>query len=212
MESVNHFSDQDTIILHTRAAIQRFDGSWSAKHVYLTQFSHMIARIWQATKEGDIYAEYFLYKIYDQIKALIKYFDDAEVIVKDKLLTSMKGMQIKIYTNPHPFKAQLNFKAPYSYMGAMALLKMDNVIRLILTLRKFGLPGSEEHNYFSLLTALNKTYALPRSWKSLGVTRQDIINKTALAKKAEEIMGELPEEILEEQFDFPFKPSVRGVV
>ena len=95
-------------------------------------------------------------------------------------------------------------------MGAMALLKMDSVIRLILTLRKFGLPDSEEYNYFSLLNALNKAYALPRGWKSLGVTRQDIINKTALAQKAEHLMGELPEVILEEQFDFPFKPSVKG--
>ncbi|MCD6047027.1 MAG: hypothetical protein K0S08_674 [Gammaproteobacteria bacterium] len=208
MDLLNNLSNKNILTLHTQAAIQHFSGDWKTRKVYLTQFANMLSRLWEAIKQDDPYAEFFLYRTYDQIQAAMEVISKAEQEAT-QVLNKIIGMEIQIYTNTAPFKKELHFKTPYAFMGARLLLKVDDTLRLLLTMRKFGIPETTTCNYQNILNELRKTFVIPRQWQKTGVTRLDVVGNTEKAQRAFSVMGELPMVILEKQLQFPFKPQAK---
>jgi integrating conjugative element protein (TIGR03761 family) len=208
MEQSTYSSEKDIMFLHTKAAIQHFHGSWKTNKVSLVQLARTLLHLCTAIKASDPYAEYILHQTYEKMQSVMKYFDEAELVIKSEI-DSIRGISVKIYTNRHPFKAALNFATPYAYIGARLLFKLDMLLRLLLTLKKMGIREHEAYYYSRFLKEIHQIYTLPRSWQSTGITRQDLVDNTATAQKALFLMGALPQSIIEEPPVLPFGPYRR---
>lgn len=195
------------LTLHSGQAQLLFHGKWQHGQNGLTQFAKFMSILWHAEREGDPYAEWYLIKTYDEILAAKKTFKTMESYL-DERLAKFRGMEIKIYANDTPFERELRVVTPFGFMGGELLIDFDFIIRKALTLKKLGVHLKAEHyDNPTMMKALRRLFGFPSGWHRTQVTREDILEDTPKAQKAVELMGILPEAILNRQVNFPFKSA-----
>lgn len=194
------------INLHTRIANSLFKGSYRPGKWGLLQFATHTAQLWRAVKYGDPYAEWYLLKIYDALSAAHEKLAGLEKQLNLQLM-GQRGIQI-IANETYEFRYPLSFASPFGYMGAYLLIHFDNVILQFVTLKRFGIFVNDHANLIDdVIKIVWQVFSLSSKWRNTGVTRKDIIENNPIAIKAKELLGDLPDAILQKKITFTFMPK-----
>jgi hypothetical protein len=198
-----------SLVLHSWQSKHLFYGSWKPGKYGFIQFIKTINTLFQGFREGDPYAEFFLFKLDDLLVETKEKLKAIEAQLKAHL-DELKGVEVKIYETNESFRREMVFRYPPSYMGGFLLGDFDYIIRLSLTLKKFGVYlDKSEFDSRALHQMFRVLYEFPKKWISTGVTRKDIFEETPTALRAEKIMGQVPKAILEQAITLPYltKPA-----
>lgn len=201
-----------TITLHTNIAQSLFKGSWRPGKMGLLQFSSAIIHIWNAARNDDPYADWYLLKTY---QALCDARENLNVIEAQltPYLNNLRGITIGSCSSVKPIQHPLQFSTPFGFMGAYLIADFDYVLRQHLMLERLGIPLKEDITIKRLVELVQKVFSVPRGWQQTGVTRKDVLESTLKAVHAKEKLGEIPPAILNKEIKFAFLPkSIRKPV
>jgi len=188
------------ILLHTRLAQSLFDYSWQHGKMGLLQFAKLTSTLWKAMNEDDPYADWFLVQTYQALNDARDKMKLLESQLEEHIL-KIRGIAVNPLLNTQPVEYPLQFATFFSYQGASLLADADYVIRQILTLKKLGKVNSI-NLINDVVKCLQDVFAIPRQWRHTGVTRQDFKEDNQKAADAQQLLGELPDNILKEKTDF----------
>jgi len=201
-------SSEISLVLHNPIAQSLVQGSWGYKRMGLLQFAKLMQSLWQAAKEDDPYAEWYLMRTYEQITLLKEEVKNAEIMCQKKF-DQLRGLEVQVVDNIKPVKFPLKFSTPFGYMAAYLIADLDYFFRQTNILKQLGILIEEHYKpaYF-----VQKTYVLfahSRRWQYTGVTRKDIKENNQMAQKARGLMGNIPMPILNNELQFLFLPRTK---
>ena len=163
----------------------------------LTRFGAHMSQIFHCARLDDPYADLALVQVEEALEQCRENLD-AVLAKAQERLNPVEGMEIGIAEAASPTPVNLAFANPYAYLAAMEVLRFDRLVRMALTGRHVGLMTRDES--VRLIQdggrPIRRLFFTPMWYRYTGVTRKDFELMTALAKKAVERFGELPQEIL----------------
>jgi integrating conjugative element protein (TIGR03761 family) len=176
----------------------------------LVQFGNLMRRIWTAAAADDPYADWALLRVHDALDAgrttIAALSTDVET-----LLQAHAGVSIQIAYSLQPIEVPLQFANPYGYMGAYLIADFDTLVRGVLTVRHVGLLArvDAERVLNTAASAVRSAFARATTWKYCAVTRSDMRQSTQRAARAQQVMGDLPHNILEGTRRASHAPEIR---
>lgn len=188
------------LILHTRLAQSLLEGHWGYGQLGLWQFALKVRDLWKGHHADDPYADWYFMQIDEKIHTIREEIQALESYCAQRL-SQLRGLEVTVFENPRPLQLALKLGSPFSYRGAALLPELDYVTRQAHTLRRVGQLLEPKYLPFKIVSSIRQLFSLPLSWKRLA-TRQDIRENNEAAKKAQEKMGVVPEQILNK--DIPF--------
>jgi integrating conjugative element protein (TIGR03761 family) len=201
------------ITLYTNVAHQLFNATWRPGNIGLIQFSSAVARIYNACKADDPYAEWYLLKTYSEL------FDAIEQIKKmEKQLApyfiNQRGIKLNYLEKTKLWNEQLYLATQFSHMGAELLTGVDHLLRQIITLHRAGISqGENEITIRTPIQVMQDAFAVPLGWKKTLVTRADIRADNQKAADAKALFNdELPQAVLNREIKFSFLPRVKNII
>ena len=203
-----YLTAQFKLILHTKLAYTLLVGNWEYGKLGLIQFANHITDMWNAYKQDDPYAEWYLLKIFNSIheaKEKLKKHEDNLT----QQFNHLRGLEIELYSNPKPFKQPLYFVTPFGFMMAMLLEQVDYVNRQLFTLHRLGLTPEELLLPTDLMRVVQGIFKLARDWRHTGITRKDILENNQQAQKVKRSLGDIPAAVLNKEIQFQFLPNVK---
>ena len=210
-EAVGPLRGQVWLTIQTRQAQQLVRGrSGTADKpaiIGLVGFADRLRVIWQAARNDDPYADWWLIKVHEGIEAagtLILQRQEA----LDVLLQQMGSIEVSIAASLHPFRMPLQFANPYAYQGAKCLSAYDSLVCTALTAQHVGLLGSEACRRELNLCArrIRALFTISQSYRFLGIDRPLIHRATAESERARQLMGALPDDVLSGERQAPLVP------
>jgi integrating conjugative element protein (TIGR03761 family) len=145
----------------------------------------------------DPYADWWLVKVEDALQhAAVRNGQLRQRI--DSLLAAKRGMHVDIAESLSPIQVPLKFGNPYASQGAVLLTEFDVLVRSILTARHVGFLDRNEAERTLLYggRAVHRVFASATGFQNQSVKRKDIHENNARARKAQELMGQIPDDIL----------------
>ena len=163
----------------------------------LVGFADRLKTLWQAVRQDDPYADWWLIKVEEGIGACRT---QLRLLCKqvDNLLSSYDCFDITVAQSRQPQRISLQFANPYAFRGAQMLAEYDRLICVFMTLRHLGveIPQALEEQFKGSGRWLRRVFALPQDYHFLDVDRCAILQGTQRAQKARERMGDVPDDIL----------------
>ena len=194
------------LTLHIKAVRLLCLGYTDPDKIGLLRFAQLTNVIWGAAKNDDPYAEWRLMELYDQMTTLREAIKKLEERCQQRL-SELRGLKISLYSNPDPFKLDLRFASPFSFMASCLMADLDYVERQFYTLRRLGLVLEGHTTVTGFVPKVQALLRKPLLWPNTGVTRQDIRELNAKARSVISSMGEVPEPILNKTLKFAFLPK-----
>jgi integrating conjugative element protein (TIGR03761 family) len=194
-----------SLVLHNPIAESLIKGSWSYKRMGLLQFAKVMQSLWQAAKEDDPYAEWYLMQTYEQITLLKEEVKKVEILCQEKF-AQLRGLEVKVMDNLKPIKFPLKFSTPFGYMAAYLIADLDYIFRQANILKRLGILLEENQKPAYFVQKMHVLFAHARLWQYTGVSRKDISENNQIAQKAKDLMGKIPGAILNNEVKFLFLP------
>ncbi len=191
-------------LIHGRNATQD-----KASIVGLVGFADRLRIIWQAVRDDDPYADWWLIKIHEALEqarhSLGRYQEKA-----DAQLTQMTAMEVTVAESQKPYRIQLQFANPYAYQGAQLIAEYDRLTRTVLTCRHIGqLDDASVQNIINFgAHKIRRIFVLPLEYRLLGIDRKSL-GQSGKDPKAVSLMGELPDDVLSGEHQAPLVPRRR---
>lgn len=206
---------QATMEIQTRQAQRLVYGRMASdgKHeiVGLLRFAAMLRPIWGCSIADDPYADWWLVKIERELMRARDQLKEMEITVEQHL-TGAPAVNVVVAQSLSPARLELNFSNPYAFHGAYLLADYDALVRAALTARHVGLMDSQTSE--KLLAqggrVLRSAYETAKGYRYMGITRVDLAQGTAKARKAQEAMGDLPQPVIAGELRAAYAPRVRG--
>lgn len=178
----------------------------------LLGFADRIRLIWQAAEEDDPYADWFLIKTHDSLSVAEDRIH-SEISKLEERLRSTRTFFIAPTEVKEPFRMTLRFSTPYAYRLARALGEFDELSCYAFTAKKIGLINSDQCHGTLRGTArrIRAVLNIPVSFRRLGLIRQNGITGTDSYKRAQDLMGSLPADVLDASRRAPLAPLILGV-
>lgn len=190
-----------------------FMGLQSQEAVGLLTFGGRMSEIWDAASRDDPYADYYLLKVYD---AIIKLRNELAALIQDydaKLKENLRDSHISCdaFASEKPLIKPLWFRTQYGYLGAQLIADFDKFTRLVLTANWIGilLDDNPQALRKRIIDKITKIFQLPMRWQDFELIRRDIKNKSEKSIQAQEILGKLPDAILDKTLRAPFAPNIK---
>ena len=176
----------------------------------LVQFGNLMRRIWTAAAADDPYADWALLRVHEALDAGRATIAALHAKV-ETLLQARTGVSIQIAHSVQPIDVPLQFANPYGYMGAYLIADFDTLVRGVLTARHVGLLArvDAERMLNTAAGAVRSAFARATAWKYCAVTRSDLHQSTQRAARAQQVMGDLPHDILEGTHRAAHAPEIR---
>ena len=173
----------------------------------LVGFADRLRVIWQAARNDDPYADWWLIKVHEGIEAagaLIRQRQQALA----SLLQQMESIEISTAASRQPFRMPLQFANPYAYQGAKHLSAYDSLVCTALTANHIGLLDRAACQSELNLCArkIRSLFVIPQSYRFLGIDRPSIRRGSAESKRAAQLMGVLPADVLNGERQAPLIP------
>jgi integrating conjugative element protein (TIGR03761 family) len=179
--------------------------------VGLLRFAAMLRPIWGGSIADDPYADWWLVKIERELMRARDQLKEMEITVEQHL-TGAPAVNVVVAQSLSPARLELNFSNPYAFHGAYLLADYDALVRAALTARHVGLMDSQTSE--KLLAQggrlLRSAYETAKGYRYMGITRVDLAQGTAKARKAQEAMGDLPQPVIAGELRAAYAPRVRG--
>lgn len=164
----------------------------------LVGFADQLKLLWQAARQDDPYADWWLIKVEQGVADCRRYlhtlFDEYA-----PLLTAQQGFQLAIAQSTKPRRIGLAFANPYAFRGAQMLADFDRLGCLMLTLRYLGFDEAQAlaTPYATASRRLRRVFTLPFGYVFFDIDRAAVAQGTQPARQAQEKMGEIPPDILQ---------------
>lgn len=206
---------QATMEIQTRQAQRLVYGRMASegKHeiVGLLRFAAMLRPIWGGGIADDPYADWWLVKIERELMQARDQLKEMKSTVEQRL-AGAPAVNVVVAQSLCPARLELNFSNPYAFHGAYLLADYDALVRAALTARHVGLVDSQTSE--KLLAQggrlLRAAYETAKGYRYMGITRADLAQGTAKARKAQEAMGDLPQPVIAGELRAAYAPRVRG--
>ncbi len=210
------------VILHTRQAHRLFYGRRSDNAagikpiIGLTRFADQVAHMHNAAVANDPFADWVLCLLDEQFEATNDQLHTRLAHFRG-LLEGLDNLQFDLAQSTKPVTVPLRFYSPVAYQGVILLAKLDQLVRNALTARQVALMTSDdwEASVRQATRAVRNTYFVSMSWRSTGVTRDDMAANNQVAQRAIAVyqgtsLGmEIPEDILRGDRRSKHAPTIR---
>ena len=198
------------ITVQSRSAQQAIVGRQATANkpliVGLLGFADRLRMIWQAAADDDPYADWWLIKV-DQA------LDYARIVVDDEVeslrrLVQSTGLEIGVSTSTRPYRLSLKFATPYAYRGAQLIAAFDQAVCTAVTAQYTGLlPKAEADRRVGRCAALLRSlFGISQAYRLLRIDRATVAAGGPAASRAAELMGELPEAVMNGDKVAPWHP------
>lgn len=197
--------------VQTRQAQQLIKGrSGSADKpaiIGLVGFADRLRVIWQAARDDDPYADWWLIKVHQALEQAREFIARHQEEL-DKRLAQMSAMEVEIAQSLKPYRIRLQFANPYAYQGAQLIAAYDTLVRTLLTCHHIGLLNNKAAEGIVKLGArkVRGTFVVPQGYRLLGIDRKSLQGNSGKAPQACQMMGELPKEVLNGEQRAPLVP------
>ena len=194
--------DAPQLALHTHIGQMLFLGRRMTlrKHeiVGVIRFASQMRLMWDAISHDDPYADWWLIKIEKSLKSAKRQITGSHAQLL-KRFTSLDELDWPTVSSSKPLQVPLAFSNPYGYQGAYLVLEVDKLARTVISARHFGLiPNRELVRLLAMAgRCVRRAFMPTMQYKSIGVTRDDIRRQTRLAVAAKDLMGKVPEDVLD---------------
>ena len=173
----------------------------------LVGFADRLREIWQAARNDDPYADWWLVKVHEaleRVRDLVK----NEQAALDAQLDQLTALEVVVAESMKPFRIALQFANPYAYRGAQLIAEYDRFVRTLLTAHHVGvLTGAAMEGLLNTCARkIRGAFAVPQGYHFLNVDRAALQQGTANASRASQLMGEVPEDVLNGARQAPLAP------
>ena len=202
------------LVLETRKAQMIFEGRKPDKSqnksfiIGLNSFASQLRIIYDASGEGDPYADYWLIQVERSLEEKLELFEN-KIEEYTKILGQYENISHQVAHSIKPITKTLRFSIAYSYQGATMLMKLDQLIRTILTANHVGLVDSDTANKDIRYAAKKARGTLETvvGYRFCDLTRDDVKANNPKAQRAQDLMGGCPIGILEDEIAPKFVSS-----
>ena len=197
--------------LQTRQALQLVRGRNAAGDrpaiLGLVQFAERLRLIWQAAREDDPWADWWLIRIHEAIEASARHLQDHTTEL-EALLARDPAMEVAVASSARPSRVSLQFANPYAYRGARLLAQFDALVCLVLTARRVGLLDSEASHQVirSAGHKLRSIFTAVHAYRFTGASRESLAHDDEKSDAARAAMGEVPDAIVRREQCAPITP------
>jgi len=178
----------------------------------LLRFGTMLRPIWEGAATDDPWADWCLVQIE---RDLLEAREALEALMAQtqKQLNSLPAMDVAVAQSVEPVKVDLTFTSPYAFMGAYLLADYDVLVRSVLTGRHVGLfdRDTAERTLREGGRIVRRAFNTAQGYKYLGVCREDVRQATQKAARASEMLGSLPQEVIDGTLRAAHAPDIRPV-
>lgn len=203
---------QASMVIQTRQAQRLVEGrdKTGPTIIGMTAFGRRTRNLWLSAQNDDPYADWFLIRIEEAIEAARAFIQEKNKAMR-QLLSVMEGVKIDVAVSTAPVAIPLQFTNPYGYMGAYLIADFDELVRWVLTARHFGLidRGKSLEVLNGASRPIRRAFHYVVEWHFTSINREDVRKATAAAKHAAQVMGELPQDILDGTRRARHAPDIR---
>jgi integrating conjugative element protein (TIGR03761 family) len=175
----------------------RRSGDGKPAIVGLVGFADRLKTLWQAARQNDPYADWWLIKIEESIalcrEQLNQLFEQFS-----QLLASHYSFQVTIAESSKPQRIALQFANPYAFRAAQMLAEFDRLICTVMTARHLGVatPQALNEQFEASGRWLRRVFALPQGYHFCDIDRNAVNQGTLHARNARDRMGPVPDDIM----------------
>ena len=174
-------------------------------------FADRLRVIWQAARDDDPYADWWLIKIHEAIEAKGKRLQTIRRVL-DERLARLEAIDVAVALSERPYRLPLRFANPYAYRAAQLLATYDGLVCTALTANHVGALAHRASDAFIRQGAgeIRGLFALPQGYRFLCIDRANMLKNDAQAREAVRSMGVLPEDVLSGDRRAPLAPLRRS--
>jgi len=178
--------------------------------VGLAAFADRLRLIWQAARNDDPYADWWLIKVHQAI-------EDRDALLRtlqrklDGRLQQMGSIEIAVAASERPYRMPLRFANPYAYQAARLVSKYDALVCAALTACHVGVFDSATGDDVIKLGArkLRALFIIPQGYRFLRIDRACVQQGTTKSDQAAQLMGVVPDDVLSGEHRAPLAPRRR---
>ena len=200
-KTLGHLAGEVCLEVHTHQALRLI---WGRRRTAkkppisgLIGFASAVNTIWEAADGGDPYALWWLIKIEAGIEQCRAHLND-ELQEAAFLYPDAEILEVDTAESEQPYRTRLAFSNPYAYRAAHMLGEYDVLVRTCYTLTFVGAGEPAELQTIVARAGhqIRRVFAIPQGFKVCAIDLDDIRQNNQRARRAVELMGPLPEEIL----------------
>ncbi|MCB1760550.1 MAG: TIGR03761 family integrating conjugative element protein [Gammaproteobacteria bacterium] len=175
--------------------------------VGLVGFADRLRRIWQAARNDDPYADWWLVKIHESIEQARELVRRSQSEIDERLAQS-PAIEVRVAASLRPYRIPLQFANPYAYRGAHLIGEYDTLVRTLLSGCHVGLLDRASMERVVQLGGrrIRGVFVLPQSYRFLGIDRASVLRQDEKAQRGQALMGALPPAVLSGEQQAPQVP------
>ena len=100
-------------------------------------FAERLRLIWQASRNDDPYADWWLIKVHEAIEDREALFERLQQDLEERL-TQMGAIEVDVAVSERPYRMPLQFANPYAYQAARLVSTYDSLVCAALTASHIG--------------------------------------------------------------------------
>jgi len=219
-EQISHLNPQPTLgalrgqawlTVQTRQAQRLIRGRSGSEEkpaiIGLVGFADRLKLIWQAARNDDPYADWWLIKIHEVIEQARAFIRRSQSEIDEKLVQS-PTIEVRVAASLRPYRIPLQFANPYAYQGAHLIGEYDTLLCTLLSGCHVGLldRASSEQAVQLGGRRIRGVFALPQGYRFLGIDRASVRRQDEKAQRAQALMGDLPPAVLSGEQQAPQVP------
>ena len=173
----------------------------------LVGFATRLRVIWQAARNDDPYAHWWLIKVHETLDSAHQLINKRQTEL-DARLGQMTALDVVVAQSSRPYRVPLRFANPYAYRGARLIAVYDTLVCTALTGTHIGLFDRDTSDGVlnGCARKIRGAFALPQDYRFLGIDREAVQKGTGKAPQAAELMGAVPDDIMTGERRAPLVP------
>ena len=179
--------------------------------VGLLRFAALVRIAWAGAENDDPWADWRLCQLEEQLLQSREELTAMTRAMRNQL-KGVRALRIDLAHALEPARIDLNFSTPYGFMAAYLLADHDEFVRAALTARHVGLVNRDTSARLlhEAGRSVRRAFQSALGYKFTGVTREDVRLGTAKAPRARELMGHLPQEVVDGEMRAEHAPALRA--
>ncbi|MEJ1337595.1 MAG: TIGR03761 family integrating conjugative element protein [Candidatus Sedimenticola sp. (ex Thyasira tokunagai)] len=175
-------------------------------------FAERLRLIWQASRNDDPYADWWLIKVHEAIEDREALFQRLQRDL-DERLSQMGSIEVDVAVSERPYRMPLQFANPYAYQSARLVSTYDALVCAALTASHIGILDRASRDHVIELGArkIRGLFMIPQGYRFLRIERSDIQKGNDKSTQAVQFMGTVPDDVLSGERRAPLAPIQRSL-
>ena len=173
-------------------------------------FAERLRLIWQASRNNDPYADWWLIKVHEAIEDREALFQRLQRDL-DERLSQMGSIEVAVAVSERPYRMPLQFANPYAYQAARLVSTYDALVCAALTASHIGVLDRASRDHVIELGArkIRGLFMIPQGYRFLRIERLDLQKGNEKSTQAVQLMGTVPDDVLSGECRAPLAPTQR---